>query len=230
MVVSKHPNYYDRPLLEAFVCNCLRLYEISLTLGSKLPSSERRPGDDAAVLAVMAMLHLVGLQEPHYGLRCVILLDFLLARSRHNYDALLLQVRLNLFLGTGSMAVERYSQLCIKNIQHATLSWILSTRISTLHPLLLTPPPQGRPWFAAQDPSESLTAALDWHMSAEQINDGSIEKMLADAKYNMLFDALELGHSIENGFAKLISLIEWLRIQRLGGVTGGKDYADLLRK
>ena len=67
-------------------------------------------------------------------------------------------------------------------------------------------------------------------MSAEQINGGSIEKMLADAKYNMLFDALELGHSIENGFAKLISLIEWLRIQRLGGVTGGKDYAELLRK
>ena len=228
LVVSKYPNCHDQSLLDAFVCNCLRLYKVSLVLGSKLPVSERRPGDDAAILAVMAMLHMANLREDNAVLRAVVILECLLANSKHNYDALLMQVRLNLLLGTASLAMERYSQLCIKNMQHATLSWILFTRISTLHPYSLSPLSKSKGLFATRDPSETLTAALDWHRSAERINAGSIEKMLRDGQYNMLFDALELGYSIGNGFAKLISLVEWSRSHRFGGVSNEKNHADLI--
>lgn len=229
LVISKHPHYYEKSLLEAFVCNCLRLYRLSRALGSKLPPSERRPGDDAALLAVMALLHTADVEDQIVVIRCITILEIVITASRHNYDALLLLVRLHLLLGTGGMAVDRYSRLCVKNIQHASISWILLTRISTLHPYSLSPPSIGKDWFIIRDPSENITAVLDWHRSAEVINDKSVNKMLKDGQYNMLLDALDLGHTIESGFAKLIAFVELSRMQRLGAISGEMKYSDLLR-
>lgn len=230
LVVSKHPNFYERALLEAFVCNCLRLYKVSLALGSQLPLSERRPGDDAAILAVMAMFHMLKLGEHNAVLRSVAVLEMVLAHSRHNYDALLLQIRLALVLGTASIAMGRYSQLCVKNMQHATLSWILFTRISTLHPYPLSGSSQGNGPFTIRDPFATLTHALEWHRSAQEVNDESVSRMLSDGQNNMLFDALDLGHTIENGFSKFVAFVESSRIQRLGGASREIDYGDLMSK
>lgn len=227
--MSKHPNYRDRSLLEAFVCNALRLYKISLKLGLSLPISERRPGDDAAVLAAMAMFHLSEHKESYDGsafMRSCVILSCILADSKHNYDALSLQVRAHCLLGSTSLAIDCYSQLSVKNIQYATLSWMLFYRISTLHPYPSCQPSLHR--FAAIDPSESLRVALDWHSFAENINQESIVKMLRQGQYNMLFDAFEFGNSLVNGYSRVLIWCELRRVQRLTNASWRKDYRNAL--
>lgn len=171
---------------------------------------------------------MVKLGEHNAVLRSVAVLEMVLANSRHNYDALLLQTRLALVLGTASIAMGRYSQLCVKNMQHATLSWIFFTRISTLHPYPLDGSSKGKGLFTIRDPFASLTNALEWHRSAQEVNDESIRRMLSDGQNNMLFDALDLGHTIENGFSKLVAFVESSRIQRLGGASDLIDYDDFM--
>ena len=229
MVISKHPNYTNQPLLEAFICNCLRLYRLSLVLGMKLAPSERRPGDDAAVLAVMALFHLNKIDERTIMIRAAIILDMVVETSRHNYDALLLLIRLHLWLGMGTMAVDCYSRLCVKNVQHATLSWIILGRISLLNPYSLSPPSlsEGKGRLIYRDPSETLTAALEWHISAHQIHTKSVSRMLSEGQYNTALTAISFGNAIENGFGRMLALVEFWRIQRLGAIPHDKDNADL---
>ena len=226
--VSKHPNYYTRSLLEAFICNALRLYRISLKLGLGLPISERRPGDDVAILAVMAMFHIFGDSRDTYTLiRSCVILKCVLAGSKHNYDALALQVRLYSLLGSTSLAIDCYSQLCVKNMQHATLSWMLFSRLSTLHPYPACHSSLDKP--TARDPSGLLKEALDWHKLAESINKESIVNMLRQGQYDMLFDAFGLGNSLARGYSKILIWCELRRLERLTNTSWNKDYTDTLR-
>jgi len=192
-----------------------------LPLGSKLPVSERRPGDDAAILAVMALLHLHRHGEFNALLRAVAVLEFLLSYSKHNYDALLMLVRLYLFLGTPSLAVKAYSVLSIKNIQYATLSWILLTRISTTHPYLFNPALKVKNGAPA---SGLLLNALDWHRSASNLGGATTSQMLQTGQYCMMLDNLATQGSVLQGFSHYLIIVELLRIIRLTQPSSGSDY------
>lgn len=133
-MVSLHGNASNTSLLKAFIATCLRLYNISRPLGRDVPISERRPGDDAAILAAAACIRLFDHGETRAILRCAAILELLLQDSTHNYDAQLMAIRVYIYLGLTMHAVMHYSKLDIKNIQFLTNSWILLTRISTIHP------------------------------------------------------------------------------------------------
>ncbi|MCJ1464356.1 hypothetical protein MMC07_002969 [Pseudocyphellaria aurata] len=214
-----------RGLLRAFVRNCLRLFRVSLLIGITVPVSERRPGDDAAMLAVMALLKLKELGDCNVVFQCIAILEFLLADSKHNYDALLILIRLYMKLGAGSLAIQLHSRLSIKNIQHATISWILYTRISTIHPFAPTTTLPGQPPI---DSPKCLGIAIDWHKSAEYLNRVSINRMLDNGQYSMLFDALEVDRCLKSGFAKFMFIVESHRIGRFLNFSGIKDYSNLL--
>ena len=134
LVVSNPVSVSDTTLLEEFAANALRLYHISTQVERGLPVTERHCGDDAAILAAMACIHLAHQAKKNALLQCVTILELVLARSRHNYDAILPLIRVYLYQGAVSKAFEMYERLDIKNIQPFTLSWVLFTRISTLHP------------------------------------------------------------------------------------------------
>lgn len=228
LFISRYPRNSYGPLLETFICRCLRLYTLSLRLDVDQPYSERRAGDDAAILATMALVHVSNLEEDSALLRCIVILETLLIRSPHNYDALLIMIRLCANFGTLSLAMERYMQLSIKNMQHATVSWILYTHISLLHPYSSISHSGNPDALTHMFLPESLTAALDWHVGAGQINADYKVKMLQEGQYNMLFDALTLDKSLKAGFARLLLLIERARIQRLTGVSSQKNCSQTL--
>lgn len=210
-------------LLKAFVSNCLRLFKLSLPLGSKFPPSERRPGDDAAILAVMGLFH-IGSESAWRDsslLRGLIILEVLVAQSRCNYDALLVLVRLYVTLGMGSLAMHYYTQLSIKNIQTATMSWILFTRISTIHPL--NPYPIGNE--TSFDLLGNLRKALEWSKAADQSSHDSVNIMLNYGQYNMAIDVLtNYGFGSTNFTACMVS-VELQRVARFSEIPSVKEVA-----
>ena len=177
-----------------------------------LPVSERRPGDDAAILAAMALMHLHKHGEFNALLRAAVVLEFLLFHSKHNYDALLILVRLYLFLGAGSLAVRTWMVLSIKNIQLATLSWILFTRISTTHPYLFSPEMMVKNGASA---SHLLSNALVWHRSASNLSDAATGQMLQRRQWCMMLENLATQNLVQQGFCNWLATAESLRIERL---------------
>ncbi|KAH8145602.1 uncharacterized protein LAJ45_10403 [Morchella importuna] len=133
------------PKLNDFITSSLKIYVGALPLGSALLDTDNQYGDDAALLSIMGLvrLHLlhssitssstsITAQAPLY--QALIILEAIVSKSKHNYQALLLLVRLYLLLGAASLAVEIYPRLNIKQIQNDTLSHFLLTRISTILP------------------------------------------------------------------------------------------------
>lgn len=219
LVVSRDDNLWDTDLLNVFVCNCLRLYNFSLSVGSNLPASERQPGDDAAILAAMALIRLH--RGGHFPslLRSIVILESLGSYSSRNYDAILILVRLYMFLGAGSLATLWYKRLSIKNLQHATLSWILFTRISTIYPLPVGLIHKAKTETTVTDCSRGMVQAIDWHGAASKINDRSMRQMLAQGHYSMILDNIPSTRLVREGFSKFLLIVELKRVERLARAT-----------
>lgn len=177
------------------------------------------------MLAVMALLQLREIGECGVVFQCIAILEFLLADSKHNYDALLTLTRLYMNIGAGSLAAQLHSRLSVRNLQHATISWILYTRISTIRPYTPTTKSSNQPPI---DSSKNLSLAIDWHQSAEDLNSVNINRMLDDGLYSMLFDVLEFDRCIKSGLAKFMFVVESHRIGRLSNFSEMKDYSSLL--
>lgn len=220
LLVSRSDIALQVNLLQAFISNCLRLFKLSLPLGSKFPASERRPGDDAAILAVMG---LVRLSCQTYSIwRCIIILEFLLSRSKYNYDALLVMIRLQMITGMGTLAMKHYSQLSIKNVQNATMSWILYMRISTVHPL--------NPYtISNQEPFDlvkGLCEVRDWWTNAARLNRSAIELMLSHGQYHMLLDSIAGNKFSPHNFSLFMVTSELKRVARFSEMPELKDYSE----
>lgn len=228
LVVSHDDNAYSRQLIDAFITSCLRLYKLSSPLGAKLPASERQPGDDACILAVMALIRLFKSGENTALLRGALLLELLLSRSKHNYDALLMLVRIYIYMGAGSLAMKHYAQLKVKNSQNATISWILYTRLSTIHPFPVDPHISFGQDKALCDPAYGLKVALEWQKGSEVQTSRGINQILHNGHYKTLVEALSFLDRSQQDLQKFINIIESRRIGRFTGSTSKEDYQDLL--
>lgn len=177
------------------------------------------------MLGAMALIRLREFAEKHAFLQCIAVLECLLSHSKHNYDALLALIRLYMQAGAGTLAVDLYFRLSIKNMQHTTVSWILYNRISTIHPC------EPSSTISRQTPShmaKNLSYAIDWHISAEEYSSNAIDRMLECGQYTMLFDTLEIGRWIKNGFGKFMFVVESHRIGRFSKFSQIQDYSSLL--
>lgn len=232
LVISRDDNTFKNGLLQEFICNCLRLYRLSLKYDLDLPVSDRLPGDDAALLAAMGLIRLYKTRQtyPEHNnalLRSIVVLEHILLRSKHNYDALLILVRLYMFLGTGSLAMERYSRLSIKHLQHATISWVLYTHISTIHPHSVTISRATGGGPITIDPGSDMTQALEWHKSASDLSKKYVTSMQENGQWTMSLDALSTSAHIESGFSKLLLLVETKRIARFLSVSHEIQNLDI---
>ena len=212
LIVSNGENGELTPLLHAFVCNCLRLYKMSQSLGSDLPVSERCPGDDAGILAAMALFRLFLLGSKEALLRCATILEYVVDRSKHNYDALLLLIRTHLELGAASMAYRAYSRLKIKNMQYASLPWIFYSRISTLQPhgQITNPNP-------TETPSNQMKMLRVWYESTRYTNEANIIQILDQERHDILLDYMSFHRSITSDLSKIVMSLEIQQIQRFQG-------------
>ena len=114
------------------------------------------------------------------------------------------------------MALDRYARLSIKNIQHATMSWIMVIRLSTIHPWPRQMSSGGHVTF---DPLEEMDQALDWHQTATTLTDKALDRMIATKKWGLIFGLLRTQDALQNGFGRAVLRVEGLRIQRLRQIS-----------
>ena len=214
LMVSVNVCPADNALLEALIAHCLRLYKISLRVGEHLPVSERQPGDDAAILAAMCCVHLFRNGQERALIRCVVILEVLLSHSIHNYDALLMIVRVYIYLGAFLNGLKYYVRLDVKHIQFLTNSWILFTRVSTIHPSGFEASISGV--SQPSSPAYLLQNALQWATKNTMQVENGIGKYLEHDTLVNLLKHLDYGRATEGGpLVKYSILAEFQRIARL---------------
>lgn len=227
---SENPE--DAVKLETFTVQCIRAY-ISAIQSYPVdecagPPTERLPGDDAGLLAAIGLIRLGLLGNRQNALlQAVAILQHLTQTSPFNYEAVVTLLILYTRIGAGWLAAECYSRLSIKNIQFPTLSWLLCTRLSSIHPH----PPNIK--FNSQsekvdaDPTEHLSRALDYQLHLRETDQQETHDFLEAGQYASLIQAM--GNSIFNqlGFTKYMLLVEWARIERLSGAQPKLDFQSL---
>ena len=218
----------SRSILEAFVCSSIHLYKLSISLGNDRVYSDNKSGDDACMLAVMGLIRLSELAHKRYLLLSVQLLKFLLARSKHNYQALLTLVRVYIMLGAGSLAMQTYKRLAVKNLQHETMSHVLLTRLATIHPQPAHLYSGSSTEKKDLNPVRAVGAALEsYRSSARQAAVGK-RLFLENGRYTMLLGVLEVEDTMQRSFCKAMWVLEHRRMNRLTRVDDAGDYSDLL--
>ncbi|KAI9789744.1 MAG: hypothetical protein M1816_005783 [Peltula sp. TS41687] len=214
-----------------FITDCVNLYKVSLSAVTP-SSSSNNPGEDACILAAMVLVHLSQHEKPAETwqssspclLQAAALLEFLLSHSAHNYQALLILVRIYGILGCHPLAFKTYSRLSIKNIQLDTIAHNLLTRISTLHPWPVADRSSKK---GNQDPSLELQRALTVHKKSEDQISKMIKLAVEQGSYNQIPGFLALGEQLDKSICKCMYQIESRRIMRFihkkGSVAAAPD-------
>ncbi|MCJ1377257.1 hypothetical protein MMC17_000349 [Xylographa soralifera] len=223
LIISVQAGLDNTKLLEFFVVVCLHLYKIAMPLSRDLPLSERQPGDDAAILAAMGCIHLFDNGDERGLVRAAAILEMLLSNSTHNYDAQLIIIRVYIYLGLGVQAMSHYARLDIKHLQYLTNSWIMFTRISTIHPHPF--PSVSSKKIELTSPATMLKSALSWgHHQNKQVQ-GGIASFFEHDNLSELLDHLEYQKTTEVAVLVKASLMtEAKRIARLGHGYFGLEF------
>jgi len=191
-------------IITTFITGTLKLYISALSLGSSLLVTDNQYGDDATLLAIMGLIRIYTLspsdQSPLY--QSVQILETLLQKSKHNYQALLLLVRIYLLLGAIGSAIDVYPRLNIKQIQHDTLSHFLLTRISTLLP------------NDARTPSY-LHDALGIYESSRTQTPSMLQLAFERGGYAQMMGFLEFSERVEGSVCRTMWEIELRRLARI---------------
>ena len=227
----------DERCLELFIGECISIFERSIgknnaTNGGNFETStDRLLGDDAALLAAMGLIQLYNVgHHTNALLRAIAILQFIVSVSPSNCDALVMLAILYTKFGAGWLAAQTYSRLSVKNIQHPTVSWILTTRLSTIHPF----PPSLRYTKAEEkaesDPVYHLMQALRHQHRLEDTDQQELADFLDRQQYAQLLRGMQNSDSNSKGFTKYMLLVELARIERLSGSPPSSELRNLARK
>ncbi|EPS28723.1 hypothetical protein PDE_03669 [Penicillium oxalicum 114-2] len=230
--------------IEGFVARCLELYGASFKEGqskketSKAASStiESQPIDDLCILAAMSLLQPTEPHETHETeiqvsktslIRSAAVLDHLCRNSPHNYEALLLLVRIYLLLGAGSLALSTFSKLSVKQIQFDSVAHILFTRLSTVHPHS-APPVEGAE-YKDFDPLSAFVQGLNFFRNSEVNTMRFRTAGLEEGAYVNTEEIIELRRRLSNSINRRMYALDVRRTQRLAGGDPMGRYDDLAR-
>lgn len=218
-----------------FVSRCLRAYrETGRPKQSKSSSAiESQPSDDLLVLASMCLVRFSGLwadgNEENARdmtlIRAAAILERLLLDSPHNYQALLLLVRIYVLLGAGSLALSTFSKLSVKNMQFETVAHNLLTRMATIHPH--SAPPVEDAENKDFDPQAALVHALYFYRHADVTTGRNREKGLELGAYENLQGTIDLQRRLRESVCLRMWALEVRRMQRLVGGDSMNRYEDL---
>ncbi|OJD18717.1 hypothetical protein AJ78_01254 [Emergomyces pasteurianus Ep9510] len=220
--------------MEDFVSRCLRIYRSTERRNqSAAPSTiESQPSDDLCLLAVMGLIRLHDTKveprsdaPPHAVLvQAAGLIENLLLKSPHNYEALLLLVRIYLLLGAGSLALKSFHKLSVKQMQYETVAHNLFTRLASIHPHA-APPYEGLE-MKDHDPQTAMRQALNFYRNSETATTFSRNIGLEHGSYVNVAGSIELQKSLKNSICRKMWALETRRIQRLvgGDAVGQYDH------
>ena len=207
--------------LSAFAATCLEIYLSALhpTMSSSLLVTDDQYGDDAALLAVVVQLRLWKMDHESSQaplLRAIFILETLLTKSRHNYQASLLLVRLYMVVGTPYLAAsgECWGRLNVKQIQNDTLGHWLFTRGSTMFPVLPSESATGSGGDIVVQTNKLLHI---YDQNRKQTPDMTV-LALERGTYGQVLEFVQFGARVEKSISKLMYEVDSRRAERLRGV------------
>ena len=218
--------------IEDFVTRCMRLYQES-SASSKVETAEKadkgssstiesQPKDDLCLLAAMSLMG--GISETQSQpsdtalIRAAAILERLLRDSPHNYEALLLLVRIYCLLGAGSLAFSTFSKMSVKQMQYETVAHNFFTRLATIHPHS-APPVEGAE-IKDFDPRAALLQALNFFRNADLTTMKYRTRGLDEGSYANVEEMVELRRRLSNSICRRMWALDVRRAQRL---VGGGD-------
>lgn len=206
--------------LVEFVAGIVRLLHRSLIT---LDLTKGRDSADACFLAVSGLVKIyTSTEEDHYLLKAAYLAEKLLRYNEHVHEARLVLVYLYMRLQLGSLAMQFFHSLSVKEIQHDTVGHILFTRLSLIHPFQSALP--SRDWF---EPHERTFKALGIYGRHEDKLSEMEASVLEHGQSGMIFDLNALRGSLRFSLARRLTLLEHRRIARLTGKGFGKKTSEI---
>lgn len=148
-------------------------------------------------------------------IRAAAVLEHLVMKSPHNYQALLLLVRVFLLLGAGSLAFRAFFKLSVKQMQYETVAHNLLTRLSTIHPHAASAV-EGLEQKDV-DPQTSFRNALNFYRNSETATTYSRGTGLDHGSYSNVEGSIELHKNLKHSICRKMWVLESRRIQRLVG-------------
>lgn len=190
---------------------------------------ENQPRDDLGLLAVMSLIRLDEqlnqAKTPSAELiRSAAILEHLCKNSPHNYQILLLLVRVYLLLGAGSTAMKTFSKLSVKQIQNETVAHNIYTRLATIHPFG-APPIEAE--FKDFLPEVALSQAVSFYDHADRTTTRQRTTGLNLGSYLNVEGTIELQESLRNSICKRMWALEARRIDRLQGKDRFSRFDDI---
>ncbi|EED15274.1 cytoskeleton organisation protein (Dec1), putative [Talaromyces stipitatus ATCC 10500] len=223
----------SRKRVEAFVSRCLTMYRAMKKEEATDKTIENQPRDDLGLLAVTALIRLNDSQgQPSQEkpptaelIRSAAILEYLCQNSPHNYQILLLLVRVYLLLGAGSIAMKTFSKLSVKQIQNETVAHNLYTRIATIHPLG-APPIEAE--FKDFIPEVALSHAINFYDHADRTATRQRTMGLNLGSYANVEGTIELQQSLRNSICRRMWALEARRLDRLQGKDRFSRFDDII--
>lgn len=155
-------------------------------------------------------------------IRATVILEHLILKSPHNYEALLLLTRIYLLLGAGSLALKSFSKLAVKQTQYETVAHNLFTRLSTIHPHAA--PPFDDSESKDVDPQIALRKALLFYRGSETSIPHARKTGLEYGSYVNVEQSIGFEKSLQNSVCKKMWALEVRRMQRLVGGPSADQY------
>lgn len=193
---------------------------------------ESQPTDDLCILAAMALLRTDGDSQTQMQvsesavIRATAILEHLLSYSPHNYEARLVLVRAYLLLGAGSLALENFSKLSVKQVQSETVAHNLYTRLATIHPHAAPPVYEGRE-YKALDPQASMIQSLNFYRTSDIASLKFRTRIFEEGGYVSAVDCVEYRNRTSASITRRMFALDVRRAQRLVGGDPGSRYNDL---
>lgn len=205
---------------EDYIGRCLKAYrELRPEQKSEESAIESQPSDDLCLLAAMSLMrcgHGGEEQIPDTALiRAAGILNRLLVDSPHNYQALLLLVRIYLRLGAGSLALKTFSKLSVKQFQYETVAHNLFTRLATVHPHS-APQIEGAE-YKDFNPQIALMQGLNFYRNADITTVRNRSNGLDYGSYVNVEGTIDLQRRLKNSVCRRMYALEVRRSQRLVG-------------
>ncbi|GAB1191620.1 hypothetical protein APSETT444_000800 [Aspergillus pseudonomiae] len=236
-VLSANETNVSKTQVEDFISRCLQVYrEADRPERSSAPSTiESQPSDDLCLLAAMSLIRFSGTwisgnqdKIPDTVLiRAAAILERLLSDSPHNYQALLLLVRIYLRLGVGSLALKAFSKLSVKQMQFETVAHNLFTRLATIHPHS-APPIEGAE-YKDFDPQSAFVQALNFYRTAEVTTVRQRSNGLDLGSYVNIEGTIELQRRLKYSVCRRMWALDVRRMQRLAGGDPMGRYDEIGR-
>jgi N-terminal acetyltransferase B complex non-catalytic subunit len=203
--------------LDKFISACLSLYKTASKEGDD-------SGDDACILAVMALVKLDRSTQDTdpsrpYLIQAACLLENLRDDSPNNYKATLFLLLISQLLGLVSISLSAFQDLSLREIQYDTLSHLLYTRISTIHPFGSSIRSMKSLDDRHKDPLSGIEFALKWKPKAVGTFMNFMSKDVEKIQFDKILEFSQFKERLEKSFTKVLLKIEKRRIARLTNQT-----------